>query len=508
MKPKTLVGFIALFIILNTVPFLYAAWVGQSGYVFGGFLLNPGDGNSYLAKMYQGWLGSWKGVLPFTAEPGQGVYLFTYYLFLGHVARWFHLSLVLVFHIARVAGGAVLLLALSSFFYHIYHNENKTYHAMLLVAFGSGLGWLAIPFGQFTSDFWVAETYPFLSSVVNPHFPLALAILVWLLTDLDNVKSWTGVFLNVLGAFLLAVLQPFGIVIAVVAIGGKVAWDWWDTKQLSWQKVFWLLIGGGPVIFYQLWVTTANPILANWNKQNQTPAPPLWDIVLALSPALVMAITALIIHLRRKKPVNRLLVSWMVLTILLIYIPFNLQRRFMLGLFIPVVALAIDGIYRVMQEKPNNFRWLPNAVFILSIITNLFVMIGAVLVIQFYQPWLFLTTGENQALEWIKNNTPQDALILSDAEMGVFIPAHTGRRVIYGHPFETVNASEEKQTVDSFFLSKLNEQEQIDLLVHRNVSYIFYGPRDVKGGKPVVFNSLSIAYQASGVTLYKVDQTP
>ena len=38
-------------------------------------------------------------------------------------------------------------------------------------------------------------------------------------------------------------------------------------------------------------------------------------------------------------------------------------------------------------------------------------------------------------------------LILSSPEMGLFIPAQTGRRVLYGHPFETVNADAEKDLV-------------------------------------------------------------
>jgi hypothetical protein len=44
------------FLILITGPYLWAYLTTGSDHFFGGFLFNPIDGNSYLAKMYQaGW---------------------------------------------------------------------------------------------------------------------------------------------------------------------------------------------------------------------------------------------------------------------------------------------------------------------------------------------------------------------------------------------------------------------------------------------------------------------
>ena len=51
----------------------------------------------------------------------------------------------------------------------------------LIVILGSGLGWIAAFFQQSTSDLWVAEAYPFLSAYTNPHFPLAIALMLFLL---------------------------------------------------------------------------------------------------------------------------------------------------------------------------------------------------------------------------------------------------------------------------------------------------------------------------------------
>jgi hypothetical protein len=85
-----------------TLPYLYAAQAGGDEYVFGGFLLNPIDGNSYLAKMYEGWRGDVKFTLPYTTEVSEGGYLFLFYIGLGHLARMIDVPRILVFHAARI----------------------------------------------------------------------------------------------------------------------------------------------------------------------------------------------------------------------------------------------------------------------------------------------------------------------------------------------------------------------------------------------------------------------
>src|SRR3990172_4331613 len=90
-------------------PYL-AAWRAQpSGFIFSGFLVNPTDGFSYLAKMRQGMGGSWLFHLPYAAEPGAGALLFLYYLLLGHIQRVLGAAPEVVYHGARVAATAGML---------------------------------------------------------------------------------------------------------------------------------------------------------------------------------------------------------------------------------------------------------------------------------------------------------------------------------------------------------------------------------------------------------------
>ncbi len=137
--------------------------------------------------------------------------------------------------------------------------------------------------------------------------------------------------------------------------------------------------------------------------------------------------------------------------------------------------------------------------------TNLVLLLSFLGSIQTHDLRIYHTQGEAQAYAWIANETPPDSLILGSPETGLRLPAYTGRRVIYGHPFETVNASQEEAAVIAFF----NDPDPV-FLAERGINYVFFGPRErLLSGDNVaeleaVLNSFPVAYQTQGVTLYAV----
>jgi hypothetical protein len=127
------------------------------------------------------------------------------------------------------------------------------------------MGWLALFTGAFTSDFWVAETYPFLSAYANPHFPLGLALVLWLLTpassnrmpgqdDPDENGRFTrragrrlaDPFAIVLASLALAAISPFGVVVVLCILSTLFLFEFWGRllalrKAGSQQGQGWLL---------------------------------------------------------------------------------------------------------------------------------------------------------------------------------------------------------------------------------------------------------------------------
>jgi len=220
-REKQIAGIlIFVFLALIILPFVYAWFAADPGHVFDGFLLNPIDGNSYLAKMRQGYNDAWLFTLPYTAQPGAGAAINLYYLFLGHVAKGLGFSLLFTFHAARLLGALLLSLALYRFFAAIFPHSRARLWAFALTLFGSGLGWLALTFGAFTGDFWVAEGYPFLAAFANAHFPLGLALQIGLLTPLvtkvafDTKRMAAALF----AAALLSIIYPFGWLVGIAVL--------------------------------------------------------------------------------------------------------------------------------------------------------------------------------------------------------------------------------------------------------------------------------------------------
>jgi hypothetical protein len=508
MKKHNLVVFAGIFSLLILLPYLIANLSAGDQFYFNGFLLNPLDGNSYLAKMQEGWSGAWRFVLPYTANPGNGAYLFLFYIFLGHIARITHLPLIITFHAARILSAFVLLIVLYRFLAKfVGHEQGLLARPFILVMIGSGLGWLAFLGGAITSDFWVAEAYPFLSSYTNPHFPLGLAILLLIIMISANPASARNngfIFLLGIG---LSIILPFAIVILVAILAGLAAWDWLEKRKLIWQPLFFLLLGGGLFLIYQYWAILSDPILKMWNAQNNTPAPPLWDLVLAFSPVLILAFYGLWVAWRNHQLSGlKPLAIWFLIGIILIYFPFNLQRRFILGFYIPAAGLAVIGIKELAIRFPKIEKVIWNGIFVLSIPTNLIILLLAIYGMQTHDPGLYLTKSEFSGLEWISKTTPEGAVILSSPSMGTFIAANTGRRVIYGHPFETIDAEIQKVTVLSFFKQAQNTARSSQFLEKNAIDYIFYGPREQKLGELPAISGIQIAYNHDDVVIYIVDR--
>lgn len=515
--------FIAILVLIaaTTLPYIIAASSSGNEYVFGGFLFNPLDGNSYFAKMRQGWDGGWRFTLPYTAEYSGEAYLFLFYILLGHLSRITGLSIPLTFHAARVICLTLMLISLYYFYKAVLVTKTQLRIAYLLAVFGSGFGWLAMMFGLYTADFWVAEAYPFLSAYSNPHFPLGLAILLWIFTIARKCESDNGWSISFgksisifVGSILLGVVMPFGVVVAAVVLGGlgiwRIAEGYRQNKhhkrsRLSEDVILSIIVclGGGPILLYYFWVTHTNPLLAGWNMQNLTPAPPLWDFLISFMPVLVFGIPGIIHAVRYQFKSSYILIVWAVLGTLLMWVPFGLQRRFIFGLYIPFAGLASLGVVSLFKELKQKQFPILISILTLASLTNMIVILAAFKGINSLDSAIYITQGEFQAFDWLMKNIEEEAVILTGPDTGLFVPAYTGRRVIYGHPFETVNAEYQKKKVVDF-IHHPNSENSLDIL--ETSDYIFWGPREAGLALEDYSFDLPVIYVAQGVKIYEVNK--
>lgn len=496
-----------IYMVLIILPYLFAGSRGGEERIFGGFLLNPSDGNTYLAKMYEGWRGEWSFTLPFTAEKGNGAFLFLFYLVLGHLSRVTGLSLILLFHIARVFGAAYLFYCLYDFILWIFVDRPSWVNRILaLVLFGSGLGWLLVPFGWVTSDLWVAESFPFLSGFANPHFSLGMALLLRIFLGLAKPGSmkayfWLGIF-----SVVIAVIMPFGIVIAGCVGGLWLIVEWRFEKILRWKHALAAFLPGGMLVAYQYWITVTDLLLSKWNAQNLTPSPPVWDFLAAFSPALVLAAWGTWRLLREHTAGNtqRLLIVWFFTGLVLIYTPLALQRRFMFGYFIPVGVLAFEGLLRLPKliiKKKNLF----SRIFVIfSVVSNAVVILITVFGVLSSSPNYYLSRDEAAAFSYLRNHTPENAIVVCSPEMGIYLPGATGRRVVYGHIFETVDALQNRKAVEEFYSGATSGVSERAFLTQNRAEYIFIGERERIIGTPAIIADFQPVFQNASVSIYAI----
>ncbi len=521
-------GIAMVFIGIVTLPYLLGFLVQGDDYVFTGFLLNPIDGNSYLAKMYQGFRGDYKFRLPYTAEPGEGAYLFIFYLFLGHLARLFHLPLIVVFHVARICGAIALIVSAVRLLEHRLGERQELLSFLSLLLFGSGMGWLGLIFGHFTMDFWVAEAFPFLSAYSSPHFSLGLAALLFLVTpregqseqgeEVNRQRFGTEFFLSFSISLFLATMSPFAIVLGLILLAGWFAYaHWvkifWGTSSVSGvqkkralARICGLAIGGLPLLVYDLAIVRLHPVLIGWDAQNVTRTAPLWDTILSFSPALLLAVFGSVSVIREKRDSVSFLAFWTLVAILLAYLPYALQRRFLFGVYVPIAVLAVLGMQWLFRNLKSRWRrlWV-SLVFLSSVLTNVVVLLTGVSAILRHDPRIYLTQAESHALEWLSLNSPPDSFVIASPEMGLFVPAYTGRRVFYGHPFETVNAEEQRAMVERFYQKfTIDTKRAVAPWQGFRPLYIFFGPREKPLGEVHETNDVKVVFSDKEVYIFQV----
>ena len=501
-------------VILALTPFVRAATAAPQGMVFSGALLNAQDTNSYFAKMRQGYAGSWLFRLPYSVEEQEGIVFFTLYLALGHLARLTGLNLVFLFHAARIISGGVLVVTIYRFLAEFTADVRIRRWTFLVAVFGSGLGFYAL-LGGFDSsiDLTVPEANNFFSILANPHFPLASAAALWGILivfgdDRDSVWRWIALITIGLIIVQLSMLLLPGL---WAALGAGVLWQWRAKRSKASGEIMrraagLMAVTGAGVLLYFL-AARNDAVLAAWTAQNVTPSPPLWAYLLGFGLLLPLAGFSLWEMRQNESPLPLVLAGWLFGVAVLIYFPHALQRRFAGGVGIPLGILAGLGFARIILRK-NGIRQLASLLLLLLFIlpTNLLLVGVLSLAPERGDEFVYLTRGELQSLRWLGANTSAADVVLASAQLGNFIPAYAAARVVYGHPFETIDAPIREALVNSFFAGQLSSAGAEALLADFGVTHIFSGPRErvtdvVRWLPPFAVP----VYSSEGVTIFMLD---
>jgi hypothetical protein len=392
-----------------------------------------------------------------------------------------------------------------------------------LAMLGSGLGWLAGPLGHMTSDLWVPEAFPVYALLANAHFPLAIGLLVVILICGQRIVSrerqdagagrrvWMWALGMALAAVVLGVIQPFGLVTVFGGLGVMLVARSVRRRSIPWRATAWVACAGAVAVIYPVymqWALQADPVLAVWSAQNVTPSPPLWDWALSYGLVALLAVPGIAYAVRRGSAGDWLLLGWPAVTLVGMYLPLPLQRRLGLGLGVPMGLLAGIGWWRAVRLRVpvRSRRLVQGLAVVFCTITPIFLVLIALVGALAGEPWFYLSDGEWAALEWLRAEVDPDAVVLCAPQMGLFVPAWAGQRVVYGHPFETVDAERRTEQVEAYWAGEMSAAEQESFLRENGVGYLLVGPRELEiGDWELGDRGWDLAFEAAGVSAYRVD---
>jgi len=496
--------------VITAIPYLYAYAVQPQGHVFVGFFYLWDDATTYLAKMREGWEGSWAWQNRYTTEASPTAYLFMFWLVLGHLAAVTNLPLIMVFHLARIAGAFALMGAAWLCICHFIQDRSARRFALFFLAFGLGLGLVIWAVGRpdvFDGpteglDLRMPELSAFYSILALPHF------------------AWSGVFAALGIALTLKAIERGSLWLAVLA---GLAW----LGQASIHPQMPVLMGGAtavalllrpgrprgwvaaalafaipaPYILYSYLAFVGNPEVERWTFHSKNAvAPETVSLVFALGPQLLLAAAGVPGALRRRTREDLFLLAWLVLLAAILWLPNpagDLRRRFFDAIYIPLVLLGARGMYEAILPRLSSLRarrLIPFSYVTVTAIGSAFLLLAPLSVAA--TPQYAISQAEFDGLTWLGSQPAGRVLCMPG--VGLYVPAYSPDTVYVGHYDETYNYAAKTQTA----LSVLTGQSDIEQFIHDNqIRYVVW-TSDLGSPPPPVLGAP--AYDAPGFKIWEV----
>ena len=531
---------------ITSIPYVLGAAMANDARVFGGFVYAVEDCYSYLGKMRQGAEGAWLFHIAYTPEPHPGALFFPFHLLLGKVAAVLPggdltSRMVWVYHVARGVFGLGLLVTVYRFVAVFTEQVKVRRLAWLMVTFGGGLGWLLIALGRpnwlgsTPLDFILPEGFTFLVLYAFPHIALGRTLL--LLGILSLLKAWQldhtprrelqdsgftshvppsrAIQWGVLAGFLwllMGLIVPFYVAVAWAVAGAACV-----ALALRERCLFSSMTSAAcmatfvsaPVVFYSAWRFTSDPIYRTWAAQNQILSPHPLHYLVAYGVPMALAVLAARDAWRGEGPAW-LALAWVGVVPLLIYLPFNLQRRLVEGVQVPLSLLAAIGLTKVtgVQSRGRNLRSrLAVSIVLVGLLpTNVMLIAGNSIALQGQPAPIFRDAGEVAALNWLGGRVEARDVVLAAYGTGNYLPARVGARAFVGHGPESVNVEQKRAVVARFFHETTDDAWRRQQLRQYSVDYVLWGPRERSLGafQPSGADYLQPVYGQNGYFVFEV----
>jgi len=498
-------------------------WVGRAvqndDMRFRGIYFDEQDYAVHIAMIQAGRLGDWSYQMRFTSEPQRPVVIKMFYIILGHLSAWTHLPPETMYHVARWLLGYAALFAIYGLCLRVLTVPSLARSAFLLAALGSGLGWLQLMLGAPMApispiDFWLIDAYVFFSLSVFPHFAYQLALMAaslsLYLAFLER-PAWKKILWIGLMALAAQLANPISFAPLGVSFVCATFVQWWKLRKIEGQQVTALAVLIAvqlPMLIYNFIILSRDPVWIQFTTQNRTLSPPpsfyFWGLALFWPFAVQAALNAI----RTRSAAGCALVAWALSGLMLAYTPLPVQRRFLLGVTIPMGILAILGLMHVLETlrvRLPAMRRRTNAIVLgyalLGSVSSLYLSFGSSLFMQTRPPEYFYPAALESGLHWLDERSSSNDFALGSPETGQLIAQRTDLRAYIGHEMETLHFAEKQALVAAFYRGDLPG----DWLAQTPIRWVIYSPLEANLSTSFEGDEhLQLVYENATTSIYEV----
>ena len=516
-------------LLLASLPYLWGYFLTPPGTQFVGTAYNIDDYCNYLSWLRQSEDGHFFLRNLFTTDAQKGLEFNVFFWSLGRLAHILHLPSQAVLQVARVGGGALLLLVVWRFYcFCLPRDKYARLTAFAFVCLSSGWGWLTWqnwadknPSGSPT-DAWQPEAYTFLSLYTSPLFVVSTLLIVSALFALLKGEA-TGkiryaVYAGLCGA-VLGNMHSYDV-LHLAAAWGLFLLVWTVLQKGrgvagAWGRGILALALTLPTTLYQYYVFRAEAVF-HQRAEVATLSPSFDHYVMGYGVPFLLAIAGVVLARRNsplpnpsprdgerdksvllpspfplsESPVRKgegtgegaaLLfpICWAVAGLLIVYLPVAFQRKMLMGEHVPLSLLAGFGAAALTQSLKPRLRQLTLAALVLlSLPSNLFFLRRDIVHLNENrsetQQQPFLSAGLLDAYGWIEHSTPPDAALVGFPTLCAALPGHTGRAVWAGHWGETPHYEDKIRQFSRFADMGTSDAERRAFLASTGAQFLLY----------------------------------
>jgi hypothetical protein len=454
------------------------------------------------------------------------VYDFFMHLFVGTLSLLTGISSLTIFKITV----PLLFFTLSMNIYVLSRgafNNVTALIAMILYTLGGGLAWIVI-IAQSPSDLFPALIYRFADAAAVKYDQ---TLLFYLLPQTQTFALVVLTFAFILWIALIKELSVrnaliFGLILGLlpyyhlitafslfVAVAAYTVYEYAKRRHKRARYHLGALVVGGAIASPMLFLLIRGP--------NQAEIAfftfPLffWFVVYGLVGIIACVGAYKSLSQETGKPLIFFALSALV-AVNVIALPLTTNSyRFLVYLWLPVAIFASYYMAAVFAKPPREHFWSKTkALKILAILAALCLALPtSVMLWEFYNgtTYVFASSDELQAMQWIRANTSKDAIFLEEPSTFPRIPFETGRRLAFAGELYAIqyNGIDLQQQINALMNERSPEVLSLNLK-QNNVSYVFVGSHEPQYeiAKTVKDpNYFEIVYSNPSVIIYKLKGT-